>query len=147
MAKILGGRTHDITLKFLQVLNSKERLGHLPAIVASLDQLVQEAFGRVEVDLYTAAPVESDTIDVIRARLREVLGKEPVVHPYTDPSMIGGLKLQIGDRLIDASVATRLRRLRDQINDHGAAQVRAKARTLIDDATTATRGGGDNHAH
>lgn len=144
LSAILGGRTNNLTLNFLQILNRKERLGHLPAMVAALDQMVQEAFGRVEVDLYTAAPVESETIDQIRNRLREVLGKEPVVHPYTDPSMIGGLKMQIGDKLIDASVATRLRRLRDQLYDHGAAQVRAKSRSFIDDASRPSDNG-DGH--
>jgi len=40
----------DLTFRFLQVLNAKERLGHLYAIVASFDALVQESFGRIEVD-------------------------------------------------------------------------------------------------
>jgi len=93
---------------------------------------VQEAFGRVEVDVYTASPISPEDLGAIRDRLQQVLGKEPIVHPYTDRSMIGGLKLQIGDQLIDASIATSLRKLRDRLNEDGLAAIRAKADRLID---------------
>src|SRR5947207_1106278 len=110
LKKIFKGRASDLTLHFLQVLNEKGRLGHLPAVAAAYDQIVQNAFGRVEVDVYTAAPISGEELNLIRDRLKRALGKEPIVHPYTDHSMIGGLKLQIGDQLIDASVATSLRK-------------------------------------
>lgn len=125
--RIFSGRVSDLTLRFLGVLNRKGRLSHLPPIVAAFDEMVQEAFGRVEVDVYTATPVQTHELDAIRERLRVTLGKEPVLHAYTEPSMIGGLKMQIGDRLIDASISTSLRRMRENLNRDGAASVRAKA--------------------
>ncbi len=132
LERILSGRVSDLTRRFLLTLNRKQRLAHLPAIVAALDEKVQETFGRVEVDVYTAAPISPEELGAIRSRLHQVLGKEPIVHPYTDRSMIGGLKLQIGDQLIDASVATRLRKLRDRFEESGLAAIRAKADRLID---------------
>ena len=131
LEKILGDNVSDLTKRFLLVLNAKGRLGNLAPITAAFDQLVQEAFGRVEVDVYTAAPIDADELNSIRERLQSILGKEPVVHPYVDNAMIGGLKLQIGDQLIDASVATRLRRLRDKLSGEGSAQVRAAADRLV----------------
>ena len=109
------------------VLNAKDRLSHLPPIVAAFDELVQKHFGRVEVDVYTAAPAGEADLEAIRTRLKGVLGKEPVIHSYVEPSMVGGLKLQIGDQLIDASIAGRLRKLRDRLSNDGAAEVRARA--------------------
>lgn len=132
MEKILAGRVSDLTKRFLLTLNNKGRLNHLAAIAAAFDQRVQEAFGRVEVDVYTASPISPDELAAIRARLQQVLGKEPIVHPYTDRGMIGGLKLQIGDQLIDASVATRLRKLRDRLNEDGLASIRAKFDRMVD---------------
>ncbi len=131
LTKILDGSVSDLTKRFLLVLNSKDRLGNLAPIAAAFDQLVQEAFGRIEVDVYTAAPIDADELNAIRERLQSILGKQPVVHPYVDNAMIGGLKLQIGDQLIDASVATRLRRLRDKLGTEGSAQVRAAADRLV----------------
>ncbi len=133
LGTIFKGRLSDLSLRFLLVLNDKGRLGHLPAIVAALDEKVQEAFGRVEVDLYTASPVSSDELHLVRDRLRTMLGKEPIIHPYVDRAMIGGLKVQIGDRLIDSSVATKLRRLRDQLSETGGASIRAAAEKLVDE--------------
>ncbi len=132
LKKIFTGRVSDLTLRFLLVLNEKGRLTHLPAVTAAYDEQIQKAFGRVEVDVYTAAPIGQDEIGLIKARLHTVLNKEPVIHPYTDPSMIGGIKLQIGDQLIDASVASGLRRLQDQLHSRGLAEVRSRADTLID---------------
>lgn len=126
LQRIFTGAVSDLSLKFLQVLNMKDRLAHLAPIVAALDQMMQREFGRVEVDVYTAAPASADELNSIRARLQSILGKEPVLHSYTEPSMIGGLKLQIGDQLVDASLAANLRRLRDQLSSEGSAKIRAK---------------------
>ncbi|MGP1272825.1 MAG: ATP synthase F1 subunit delta [Phycisphaerales bacterium] len=128
---IFEGQVHDLTLRSLLVLNDNGRLGHLIPIVASLDETAQAEFGRVEVDLYTAEPVDADELSRIKDQLNASLGREAVVHPYTDPGMIGGVKLQIGDTLIDASVATRLRRMRDQFAGDGWARLRAAADRAI----------------
>jgi F-type H+-transporting ATPase subunit delta len=133
LEKILKGRVSDLVRQFLLTLNQKDRLGHLAAIVAAYDEKVQEVSGRVEVDVYTATPISPEELGSIRARLQQVLGKEPVVLPYTDRSMIGGLRLQIGDQLIDGSVATRLRKMKDRLSEQGLAAVRAKAGRMIQD--------------
>lgn len=132
LERILTGRVSDLTRNFLLTLNAKGRLGSLPGIVAAFDQKVQEVFGRVEVDVYTASPISPEDLGAIRERLRATLGKDPIVHPYTDRAMIGGLKLQIGDQLIDASIATRLRKMRDRLNEEGMAKLRARADRMID---------------
>ena len=132
LQQIFKGRVSDVTLRFLLVLNQKERLGHLPAIIAALAQMVQEAFGRIEVDVYTASPISQEELRDIHQRLQTVLKREPVVHAYTEPPMIGGLKLQIGDQLIDASVQTRLRRMRDKLTQSGGSELRSKADSYIE---------------
>ncbi|MCC6284587.1 MAG: ATP synthase F1 subunit delta [Phycisphaerales bacterium] len=131
LKKILSGRVSDLTLRFLLVLNDKERLARLPAIAGAYDRVVQDRFGRVEVDVFTATPVSADELRSIRDRLASILGKEIIVHPYTDPAMIGGVRMRIGDQLIDGSIATRLRRMRDQLATDGAVAVRSKASRII----------------
>jgi F-type H+-transporting ATPase subunit delta len=132
LQKILKGRVSDLTYNFFQVLNEKGRLGHLSPIVHAYEQMVQQAYGRVEVDVYTAAPIDQQEIGAIRDRLKTMLGKEPVLHPYTDEGMIGGIRLQIGDQLIDGSVRTQLRKLRDNISGTGGAEIRSKASGFIE---------------
>ncbi len=130
--RIFQGKISDLTLRFLQVLNAKDRLSHLPAIVAAFDQIVQDRFGRVEVDVFTAEPVDGEELASMRSQLQDILKREVILHPYTDAEMIGGLRLRIGDHLIDGSVASRLHKLRDQMTRHGSAEVRARIDRILD---------------
>lgn len=131
LGKILSGRVSDMTSKFFLVLNRKGRLANLAPIVAAMDHLAQAKFGRVEVDVYTAETMDDGTRNALKDRLSRVLNKEVILHPYLDPAMIGGVKLRIGDQLIDGSVATQLRSLQDKLNNEGAASLRTKMGEIL----------------
>lgn len=111
LRRIFSDRITDLTLRFLLVLNQKGRIGQLAEIADAYDLIVQERYGKVEVDLFTARQVPAEQLEPLRDRIRDAIGREPVIYPYVDGSMIGGVKLRIGDQLIDGSVATKLRRL------------------------------------
>jgi len=115
LRRIFADNVTDLFLRFILLLNSKGRLDHLDMIHSAYDQMVQESFGRIEVDLFTPATLGQEQLAIIGQRIQEVLGKEPVLHSYTDDQMIGGLKLRIGDQLIDGSISRQLQRLEDQL--------------------------------
>jgi len=131
--KIFDGRVDPLVLNFLLVLNDKGRLAHLAPIVGAFDAMAQDIFGRVEVDVYTAAPASGEELAGIKKNLEAKLGKDVIVHPYTDGSMIGGVKLRIGDQLIDGSIATRLRRMKQRLATDGMAEFRARAEKILGD--------------
>ena len=130
LRRIFENRVTDLTLRFLLVLNDKGRLSHLDSIAGAFDALVQEQFGRIEVDVYTSAPLGPDQVAGLRQSIGAALGKDPVLHPYTEPAMIGGVKLRIGDQLIDGSVATRLRRMKRDLQQ-STDKLRDKANRFI----------------
>ncbi|HHN77940.1 MAG TPA: ATP synthase F1 subunit delta, partial [Phycisphaerales bacterium] len=127
LVRIFEGRADGLTLRFLLLLNRKGRLGHLPAIVEAYEDLVQVAFGRVEVDLFTAEAIDDATRRTFEAALRDRLGKEIILHTYTEPAMLGGVKLRIGDQLVDDSLASQLSRMRDRLTSEGASALRSRA--------------------
>lgn len=131
LVKILEGRCSDLTRRFVRVLNDKSRLNHFPAIVEALDALVQEKFGRVEVDVFTAEPLDAEHLSQLAQRLGKALSKEVVIHTYVEPAMIGGVKFRIGDQLVDASLATRLNAMRDRLQNQGLSALRTKFGTII----------------
>ena len=133
LRRIFENRVTDLTLRFLMVLNNKGRLGRLESVVAAFDHMVQEAFGRVEVDVFTPGPLGREQIDMLHNRIQQALGREPVLHSYTEPAMIGGIKLRIEDQLIDGSVASRLRRMKRDILTDGAARLRERINRFIDE--------------
>ena len=132
LSAIFSNRVTDLTLRFLLVLNNKGRLNHLQQIAIAYDQRVQDAMGRVEVDVFTPSPIDADSINTIKAKVQKMLGKEPVLHPYVDPKMLGGVKLRIGDQLIDGSVQTKLRRLSESIQSGGSVAIRERFETYIE---------------
>ncbi|MFZ4576096.1 MAG: ATP synthase F1 subunit delta [Phycisphaerales bacterium] len=132
LQKIFKGRISDLTNSFLQVLNAKGRLSVLPSIVTAFDMVVQEKFGRVEVDVFTAEPIDEELKNTLRSRLQVVMGKEVVLHSYLDGAMIAGVKLRVGDQLIDGSVATQLRAMRDRIEVHGGSELRSRVTKILE---------------
>ncbi|MBM4112028.1 MAG: ATP synthase F1 subunit delta [Phycisphaerae bacterium] len=123
--RIFGGRVSDLTVRFLLVVNEHARAGHLLQIADAYDLLVQERFGRVEVDVFTVdgGALDAKVAASVSQRVKAAFGKEPVLHSYADPHMIGGIKLRVGDQLIDGSIATRLRRLTRSLGERGQSDV------------------------
>jgi len=133
LSAIFTNRVTDLTLRFLLVLNAKGRLNHIESINVAFDLLVQEAFGRIEVDVFTPYELDENAISSIKERVQSMLNKEPVLHPYVDKAMLGGLKLRIGDQLIDGSVQTKLRRLSESIKNSGGTAIRENFETYLED--------------
>lgn len=130
--KIFQDQITDLLLRFMLVLNAKGRLNHIESITAAYDAKVQKRFGRVEVNVYTPAPLGDAQRAAISDKIRAALGKEPVIHPYTEPSMIGGIKLRIGDQLIDGSVAGQLRRMKESLMNEGRDELRQRIDRMIE---------------
>lgn len=133
LERILKGRVSDTLLRFILVVERKGRLSHLAAMEEAYDELLQGLFGKTEVDVFTVdgQPLEKMTEDSLRERLRGATGREAVFHYAADSSMIGGIKFRIEDQLVDGSVATRLRRLRESIIQGGGATIRGNTGRFI----------------
>ncbi len=128
--RIFEGKVSDSLYKFLQVLSRKSRLATLPGVCAAFAGLVAEKRGQIDVLATVAYEMNEETAQRVARELGESLNKTVNLQQTVDASLIGGMRLRIGDRLIDASVATRLKNAASQLASVG----REKARiTLIAD--------------
>src|SRR5260370_5911180 len=93
------------------------RVDEIAGIVEEYENLADEAEGRVRATVTTAVELSSDDRDRIREQLSARLGKEERLTTAVDRHVVGGLKLQYGDHLIDASLANRLQQLRPRLAD------------------------------
>ncbi|MBL0928137.1 MAG: ATP synthase F1 subunit delta [Phycisphaerales bacterium] len=132
LARILGGRVDTLLFNFVNILNRKDRLPRLLPVFGAFQQMVQDAFGKVEVDVYTRFPLDPDQLAGLASRLRDVLKREPVMHAYIDETMIGGVKMQVADKLIDASMATQLRKMREMLLQDGMTTLRSGAGRMVE---------------
>ena len=134
LRRVFDGQVTDVVLRFLLVLNDKGRLGSLDDIADGYGELLNERFGRIEVDVYTVdGALDPSQIEQLAGKVKARLGKDPVFHQYADPSMIGGLVLRIGDQLIDGSVRGQLRDLRESLLENGSTSIRSDSGDFLEE--------------
>ena len=91
------------------------RVGEAGDVAEEYERLADEAEGRVRATVTTAVELRPHDRDRVARALSERLEKEVRLEVIVDPRIVGGLKLQYGDRVIDASVAERLQQLRRRL--------------------------------
>ena len=130
LERVFKGKVSDLLYRFLSVVNQKDRMGDLPGILRAFSALYDEREGVVEVDAYLAQRMDDAEAAGIAERIGQVLGRKVVLHQYVDPSLVGGLKLRIGDEVIDGSVTAQLRILREKMITSGQEKARTQALKL-----------------
>ncbi|CEO97072.1 ATP synthase subunit O, mitochondrial [Plasmodiophora brassicae] len=111
---------HQTTLHFLETLAENGRLPDLNTIVASYGQLVDAFNGEVKATVTTAKPIT----DQERKSLQDVLskhlekGQHLVLDMKVDPKIIGGIVVDLGDKMLDLSVSSRIDSIRNYIQNY-----------------------------
>jgi F-type H+-transporting ATPase subunit delta len=108
---ILKGGSASVGAGFLKVLAENHRLGVLPDILARFEVLKAEAERILDVLLTSASPVSEAQQQRIVDALNKRFGRQVRLKVEQDPTLIGGARLQVGDRVIDGSVRTGLDKL------------------------------------
>ena len=111
----LRGTVDDAVVNFLCVLIEKGRIGSLAAISATYRDLEDAAAGRVRVRAMPAVPLGKDLQKSLLETLQQTLNRECVLETEVQPELIGGLVLQVGDKVYDGSVSRALRRVRTEM--------------------------------
>jgi F-type H+-transporting ATPase subunit delta len=124
--KAFRGRASDVFAKFLLVLNEHERLELLRPVRQALHDLDNERNRRVKVQVYSAIALPADFGERIAAAVRHRFGLEPILVSHVDPALLGGLKVRIGDRQLDATVRTRLDNIRNEIIARSSHEIQSR---------------------
>ena len=98
-----------------RLLIESGRVDEAGAIDDEFQRLADEAAGRVRATLTTAIELEPRDRDRVAKELSGRLEKEVRMTVVVDPRILGGMKLQYGDRVVDATIATRLEQLRRRL--------------------------------
>jgi len=111
----LPGRVSDILRGLFTVLTRNGRLNLLRGIAAVYRQLLDARAGRVPVKITSAVELSDSQRSALASTLSEILKQQPVLKVKVDPDLLGGLVVQVGDRVIDTSIRTRLLTLRTRL--------------------------------
>ncbi|HEV2527304.1 MAG TPA: F0F1 ATP synthase subunit delta [Thermomicrobiales bacterium] len=100
----------------VRILMENRRLPLLPDIYDVFSEAWLAEQGIVVAHVTTAEPVSADDERLIRQRLTDMTGRKIELRLRVDPELIGGLVARIGDTVLDGSVQSKLRALRQRLN-------------------------------
>ncbi|WP_100523474.1 F0F1 ATP synthase subunit delta [Mycobacteroides abscessus] len=118
---IFEGKISEVTFNFLNLLIDKKREDLFPIIPKYFTEKANEARGLVDAVVTSVKPLTEEEKQGIVDSFKKLLNKEVRVTNQLDQSIMGGVVVQVGDRLYDGSVAGRLNRLQQSLKQ---AQVR-----------------------
>jgi F-type H+-transporting ATPase subunit delta len=101
-----------LTTKFVLLLAQKRRLFVLLPIIAAYERLVARSRGETEAEVTAARALSDGEIAELKSVLKSKLGMDPRLHANIDPTLLGGLVVKVGSRMIDSSLRTKLDGLR-----------------------------------
>jgi F-type H+-transporting ATPase subunit delta len=108
----LFDKVQPVVLQFCYVVIDKDRFTDFPAMVDVYAALANEGMGIEEAVVTSALPLTKTQVEALKAKLSEITGKKIVMKQKVDSALIGGFTVQVGDRLIDGSVARQLQTLK-----------------------------------
>lgn len=114
--KIFRGRISDDLTEFLKIVVTKERYGSLRAIFAYYTELVRESEKMGTAYVSTAVELTTEQRQAVRDKLLQTTSYQSFdVYYHVDPSLIGGMVIRVGDRVVDSSIRTKLEDMKKQL--------------------------------
>lgn len=102
----------DLTRKFLGVVTANRRLFALSGIIRAFLEELASRRGEVTADVVTAHPLSDSQTKELEAALKKAVGGKVAIAPRVDPSILGGLIVKVGSRMVDSSLRTQLQKLK-----------------------------------
>jgi F-type H+-transporting ATPase subunit delta len=114
MRELFGKAVGKEVLTFFLLLTEKRREDFIPDIIAEFGALLDKRQGVVEAKVSSALAIDARQQDLLRKRLEAYTARKIRMHLALDPSLKGGLVIQIGDTVLDGSVKHQLELLKNR---------------------------------
>ena len=112
----LGDQVAQPVANALKLLVERGRAGEIGAVAAAYRAIADEALGRAKAKVASAFGLSPEQEQAIAERFSALTGKQVSVESSVDPSLLGGIRVRIGDILYDGSLAARLAELEKSLN-------------------------------
>jgi F-type H+-transporting ATPase subunit delta len=115
ISALFASEFESVTLKFIGYIIDKKRIFQCTAIARSFSGMLDEDENKVNVKAESISPLSGEVLKKIKASLTKSLEKNIVITGEVNPSLLGGMRIVFGDRVIDGSIAHQLKRLSETI--------------------------------
>ena len=102
----------DVASNFLRVILDSGRLAALPEVAVQFRGIVNRLNGSSDAVVYSAFPIEAAALDDISAALEKRFGRKLNLSVQIDEALIGGVRVVVGDEVLDTSVKARLEQMK-----------------------------------
>ena len=113
--QLFSGKVSTVTMEFLKLLVERQREQYLSDIVSHYAILANKARNITEAKISSAVELTAEEREQMAQLLNKITGIKVETSYSVDPSLVGGVVVRIGDRVIDGSIRTRLATLREHI--------------------------------
>jgi F-type H+-transporting ATPase subunit delta len=107
-------------------LNRHGRLALLWSVIRQARAVLDRRQNRKPVTVRSAVPLDATQLESVKTRLTALVQATPVITLEVDPSLIGGLVVQVGDDVYDASVRTRLEAIRGRLIERKTHEIQSR---------------------
>lgn len=104
---------------FLKVLTANRRLFVVADVIRAFRALVARFKGEATADVTVAETLSDKNLDALKTALKSVTGKDVALNVNVDPSIIGGLVVKLGSRMVDSSLRTKLNSIKHAMKEAG----------------------------
>ena len=104
---------------FLKVLTKNRRLFAASDVIRAFRALVAKFKGEATAEVTVAEKLSDKNLDALKSALKTVSGKDVDLNVKVDPSIIGGLVVKLGSRMVDSSLRTKLNSIKNAMKEAG----------------------------
>ena len=108
-----------VAANFLKVLTNNRRLFAVTDVIRAFGALVARFKGEASAEVTVAEPLSDKNLDALKAALKQVSGRDVTLNVKVDPSIIGGLVVKLGSRMVDSSLRTKLNSIKHAMKEAG----------------------------
>jgi F-type H+-transporting ATPase subunit delta len=123
---IFRGKTEDLFVNFLLVLNDHNRLSILRPVAAMYRELRDEYHKRVRVLVRSAVPLDDEQRERVKTLAADYFDLMPVLVEQVDPDLLGGIQLQVRDQMVDLSIRSRLETIKQQLIERSSHEIQRR---------------------
>lgn len=122
------GELHPFVLNLCQLLWTKGRENSLPSVVTAYRQLLRKDEGLLTAEVVSASNLTEEQLAPLRQALEKRFGQPVIIEMKVDRSLLGGVRVRVGNTVLDGSVRGHLQALRERmLSDLSQGQEKAAA--------------------
>lgn len=115
LCNVFSGRLMQELVNFLCILIDKGRFTHFERIIREYGRLYDSREGIIKGTIYSVEPLDGGRLAEFEKQTGKLMGGNVVLENRTDKSLIGGVKILVNGKIIDASIRNRLNKIASEI--------------------------------